>query len=46
LLIISAVTGNITTAVFSNMVSLHMGAGSMIYGALGGFFAYIAINWK
>ena len=46
LMIISAISGNITTAVFSNMVNLHMGSGSMIYGALGGFFSYMTINWR
>lgn len=38
-------SGNITIAVFGNQIDLHVGAGPMIYGALGGFFAYLAINW-
>jgi hypothetical protein len=32
--------------VFGNQINLHVGAGPMIYGALGGFFGYLAINWE
>lgn len=46
LMVVSAISGNITTAVFANRVDLHAGSGSMIYGSLGGFFAYLALNWK
>lgn len=45
LVIFKIILGNITLAVFGDKITLHAGAGTMIYGALGGFFGYLAINW-
>lgn len=45
-MIISAISANITTAVFGDMIKLNAGAGSMVYGVLGGFFGYLTINWQ
>ncbi len=46
LMLVSAISGNITTAVFGDIISLTVGAGSMVYGVLGGFFAFVTINWS
>ncbi len=46
LMLISAISGNITVAIFADKVSLNMGTGSVVYGALGGFLAYLTINWS
>lgn len=44
-MIVSAISGNITTAVFGDMIALTVGSGVMVYGVMGGFFAYMTINW-